>query len=163
MNSVLEIAALPDAEREALRKALATPQQTFLLALMKTQDDVQYRSGQLFKRYGLSHPQYNILRILRGEGKPLPSLEISNRLITRVPAITSLVDKLEARGLVLRKRCDRDRRVWYVALTQAGLDLLAEMDGPVQALSKDLCARLTNDDCQELARLLGKVRGEAAE
>ena len=160
MTPDCDIAYPTETEQAALRKALATPQSEVVIGLMKTQDAFQYRSAQFFKKYGLSQPQYNILRILRGEGKPLPCLEVSNRLLTRVPAITSLVDKLEARGLVVRKRCDKDRRVWYVALTRGGLELLAEMDGPIRDLGRELCRHLSADECRALSGLLAKARGD---
>lgn len=161
MKTECDIPMLTEAEQEALRAALATPQQGLVIGLMRAHDELQYRAGQMFKRYGLSQPQYNILRILRGEGKPLPCLEVSNRLITRVPAITSLVDKLEGRGLVVRKRCDKDRRVWYVALTKPGLDLLAEMDEPIQKFHQEICNGLSDAECQTLAGLLAKIQGPA--
>ena len=78
---------------------------------------MQIRFARLFREYGLTPSQYNVLRILRGEGKPLPILEIASRTITVVPGITGLIDRLEQAGFVNRLRCEKDRRVIYVALT----------------------------------------------
>ena len=79
-------------------------------------------------RIWLTSPtQYNILRILRGEGKPLPILEIASRTITVVPGITGLIDRLERAGFVNRLRCQKDRRVIYVARsTDQGTMTLAD-------------------------------------
>ena len=74
---------------------------------MRTSDQLQIRFARLFREYGLTPSQYNILRILRGEGKPLPILEIASRTITVVPGITGLIDRLEQAGFVNRLRCER--------------------------------------------------------
>jgi DNA-binding MarR family transcriptional regulator len=108
--------------------------------------------------YGLTSSQYNILRILRGDGKPLPILEIANRTVTVVPGITGLIDRLEQVQLVRRQRCDQDRRVVYVALTDKGAKTLAELDGPVLALHKQLMGHLSSAEAKQLSRLLEKVR-----
>lgn len=132
--------------------------QAVVIGMLRTCDQFQYRLGQLFRQYGLTQPQYNVLRILRGEGGPLPSLEVAERLVTMVPAITSLIDKLEQRGLVSRRRCTRDRRVWYVSLTDAGAALLEELDEPVLNLHQTLCSGLSKRDCEQLVELMEKAR-----
>lgn len=139
-------------------RGFATPQQAAVVGLLRTNDLYQYRFGQLFREYGLTQPQYNVLRILRGEGEPLPCLEVAARMITVVPAITSLIDKLEKRGLLTRERCTVDRRVWYVALTAAGTKLLKQMDAPVMAMHEMLCKGLSPSECQQLIGLLEKAR-----
>src|SRR4029078_3938966 len=92
------------------------PEQEAMLNILRTADQLQIRFVRLFRKFGLTPQQYNILRILRGEGRPLPILEIGARMITGGPGITGLIDRLEAAGLVERKRCDQDRRVIYVAI-----------------------------------------------
>jgi len=106
----------------------------------------------------LTCSQYNVLRILRGEGKPLPSLEIADRMVQVVPAITGLVDRLEKLGLVTRERCHKDRRVVYVALTEKAVSLLQEMDKPGVALHEQLIGHLTRQELKQLNRLLVKAR-----
>lgn len=140
------------------RRGFDSVQQTAVVGLLRTNDLFQYRFGQLFREFGLTQPQYNVLRILRGEGAPLPCLEIAARMITIVPAITSLIDKLEKRKLVARDRCTEDRRVWYVSLTAAGSKLLDEMDTPVMEMHSQLCKGLTGAECKQLVELLEKAR-----
>src|SRR6266446_1382125 len=65
------------------------------LNIVRTSDQFQIRFARLLREYGLTPSQYNILRILRGEGKPMPILEIAGRTVTVVPGITGLVDRLE--------------------------------------------------------------------
>src|SRR6516225_5311568 len=99
------------------RRPFESPGQEAILNLLRTNDRVLIRLTRLFREHGLTHAQYNVLRILRGEGKPLPILEIAARTIAVVPGITGLIDRLERAGFVQRVRCQTDRRVIYVALT----------------------------------------------
>jgi DNA-binding MarR family transcriptional regulator len=99
---------------------------------------------EMLKTTGLSHTQYNVLRILRGasrdaakrgerdgEDDGLPCGEIAARMITRDPDITRLLDRLEARGLVARSREKKDRRVVQARITSAGIQLLKKLDKPM--------------------------------
>src|SRR5882724_4448387 len=97
-------------------------EQEAMLNILRTADQLQIRFARLFRKFGLTPQQYNILRILRGEGRPLPILEIAARMITVVPGITGLIDRLEAANWVERKRCDNDRRVIYVAIAPQALE-----------------------------------------
>src|SRR5277367_4846059 len=85
-----------------------SPRQEAALNLLRTNDQLQIRFARLFREHGLTPSQYNFLRILRGEGQPLPILEIASRTVTVVPGITGLVDRLEQAGFVERKRCQKD-------------------------------------------------------
>jgi len=119
---------------------------------------LQHRFGRLFREYHLTQPQYNILRILRGEGDRLPCLEIANRMIAVVPAITRLIDKLEQRGLVTKERCAKDRRAWFVEITERALELLSQLDGPIRELYRQLVGHLSHEQCMTLVKLLEKTR-----
>src|SRR4029077_10664893 len=121
-------------------------------------DRLQLRSARLLREHGLTPSQYNILRILRGEGKPLPILEIASRTIAVVPGITGLIDRLERAGFVNRLRCEKDRRVIYVALTDQGAQTLADLEQPLLGLHRKLIGHLLQGDLKDLIRLLEKVR-----
>ena len=133
-------------------------EQEAMLNLLRASDQFQNRFGRLFRKFDLTASQYNILRILRGEGKPLPSLEIADRMIQVVPAITGLIDRLEKAEMVTRKRCEEDRRVVYVDITPKALAVLAEMDQPLMKLHQELIGHLSPVEMQELVRLLEKAR-----
>jgi DNA-binding MarR family transcriptional regulator len=145
---------------QELRKTrpFASPEQEAALSLLRTNDQLQIRFARLFREHGLTPSQYNVLRILRGEGKPLPILEIAGRTITVVPGITGLIDRLEQAGLVSRVRCPTDRRVIHVALTESGTKALAALDEPLAALHEMLMGHLAQAELRELIRLLAKVR-----
>src|SRR5712675_125424 len=119
------------------------PEQEAMLNILRTSDQLQIRFSRLFRRFSLTPQQYNVLRILRGEGRALPILEIAARMITMVPGITGLIDRLESGGLVERKRCDHDRRVIYVAITQKAIDTLAEIDEPLEKLHRQTLGHMT--------------------
>ena len=133
-------------------------EQEAALNLLRTNDQLQNRFLRLFREYGVTPSQYNILRILRGEGKRMPSLEIGDRMIQVVPAMTGLIDRLEKQNLVRRDRCLEDRRVIFIVLTEQGEQLLAKLDKPVAELHQSLLGHLTKGELAELSRLLEKAR-----
>lgn len=131
------------------------------LNLLRTADQLQNRLGRLLRDYELTPSQYNVLRILRGAGQALPSLEIANRLIQVVPAITGLIDRLENVELVVRERCEQDRRIVRVAITKKGLELLRQIDRPLRELHKALLGHLTPAQLKNLIRLTEKARAQS--
>jgi DNA-binding MarR family transcriptional regulator len=146
-------------EREiGKRRPFASPEEETLLNLLRTNDLVQIRFARLFREYGLTPAQYNVLRILRGEGGPLPILEIASRTVTVVPGITGLIDRLEQAGLVRRQRCPEDRRVIFVAVSEQALALLARLDAPLLELQQRVMSQLRPAEMKTLSRLLEKVR-----
>ena len=140
------------------KRPFESPQEEALLSVVRTCDQLQIRSARLLREHGLTPSQYNILRILRGEGKPLPILEIASRTITLVPGITGLIDRLEQAGFVNRLRCEKDRRVIYVALTDQAITVLSALDEPLIALHRKLLGHLSQGDLKDLTRLLEKLR-----
>jgi DNA-binding MarR family transcriptional regulator len=137
-------------------------EQEALLNLFRSSDRLQIEFERLFRPFGLTAPQYNVLRILRGADEPLPVLEIASRTITVVPGTTGLVDRLEKLGFVARRRCTRDRRVIYVEITDTGREVLERLDEPLLQLHRKLLGHLTQAELRELIRLLEKVRQPVA-
>ena len=141
------------------KKPFEHPEEEAYLNLLRTTAVLFAQFEALLKHVGLSEPQYNVLRILRGVGGcGLPSTEIGARMITRVPDVTRLVDRLEAAGLVERCRIAEDRRVVQVKITAKGLSALAPLDEPLVALNKKLLRHMTRKELRELIRLLEKMR-----
>ena len=140
------------------KRPFESPEQEAVLNLLRTSDQFQNRFGKLFREFGLTPSQYNVLRILRGEGRPMPSLEIADRMIQVVPAITGLIDRLERQDLVARRRCTEDRRVVYVEITPKALKALKQIDTPLDQLHGRLIGHLTRAELKQLSRLLEKAR-----
>jgi DNA-binding MarR family transcriptional regulator len=140
------------------RGPFATVEQEVILNIARTGDRLLIRAERLLRDYGLTGSQYNVLRILRGEGKPLPMLEIAGRTVQVVPGITGLIDRLEAAGLVRRERSTEDRRVIFVSITDKGLEVLGRLDEPLVALEKRMIGCLSAAEQHRLIHLLEKIR-----
>lgn len=145
------------------RGPFASLEQEAILNVLRTSDQFQNRFGRLFRQYGLTASQYNVLRILRGEGQPMPCLDIAQRMIQVVPAITGLIDRLEKQGYVARRRCEEDRRVVYVEISPAAVKLLRQIDGPLSKLHRQLIGHLSKKELRQLSQLLEKARQSVAE
>ena len=144
-------------QRELKKKRpFKSPEEEALLNLLRTNDQFHNRFGRFFREYDLTASQYNVLRILRGEGKPMPSLEIAERMVQVVPAITGVVDRLEKRDLVRRKRCTEDRRVVYVEITKAAIDLLGRIDRPLKKLHQQLMGHCDPRGTEATQPFIGK-------
>ena len=114
------------------------------------------------KTEGLTHGQYNVLRILRGaRPEALTCGEIAERMISRDPDITRLLDRLDQQGLVERHRDAADRRVVRTRIARAGLDLLERLDAPAATMVPGALAPLGRLRLQELNSLLSAVIEQA--
>jgi DNA-binding MarR family transcriptional regulator len=114
---------------------------------------------RVVKPAGLTLAQFNALRILRGaEPGGLCRNELRDRLVTRMPDVTRLLDRLEQAGLVVRERSDADRRLVRTRITAGGLALLAEVDPAVRAEHRQLLGHLGPDDLRTLSDLLTRAR-----
>ncbi len=129
------------------------------VALMRTADLVRRNIAAVLERSDLTTQQYNVLRILRGAGpKGLPTLDIAERMIEETPGITRLIDRLEAKQLVSRLRCQTDRRQVFCVITKEGLLLLASIDKPVLAAGDEAFASLGKRELEQLLSLLDRAR-----
>jgi DNA-binding MarR family transcriptional regulator len=134
------------------------------VSLMRAADALSRGAEDLLKPYRLSKTQYNILRILKGAGeKGLACREVGGKLISRDPDITRLLDRLESRGLIVRAREARDRRVVKPRITAEGLRLLDELDKPVQELHRRQLRHLPAKELRQLSMLLERARGPVSE
>ena len=111
------------------------------------------------KDFDISNEQYNILRILRGNHTGTYNLcEVQERMLNRTANATRLVEKLRKRELVSRQPCERDRRRVDIAITAEGLELLAQMDLPVQEMERRMARALTSEEARTLTQLLERLR-----
>ena len=141
------------------KKPFECPEQEVAINLLRTTDFLSREGHALFERHGISGQQYNVLRILRGHRETgLPCQKIVAQMITQMPDITRLVDRLEASGFVRRERTEQDRRLVIVHITALGMDLLAELDQPILDLHRGQMKHMTRAELAELNRLLEKLR-----
>src|SRR5262249_22676110 len=134
-------------------------EQEVFLNLWRTYDRLRALEDELFARHDLTPQQYNALRLLRGQhpGK-LATLDLAGRLVSRAPDITRLLDKLEQRGLIERDRPAENRRVVRVGITDAGLALLRDLDGPVRDCHARQLGHLPAPQLKTLVELLRSAR-----
>ncbi len=152
--------------REELNKLRAFEDPTIEAALNIERTAARFRAQvqRLLRPHGLSPAGYNVLRILRGHSplprdpKPLTCTQIRADMVTAVPDLTRLVDRLVADGLVERCPSPADARAVHVAITDAGRTLLAALDEPVRALHRSQLGHLPDRDLAQLSRLLVKAR-----
>jgi DNA-binding MarR family transcriptional regulator len=112
----------------------------------------------MMKEYGLTGPQFNILRILRGQkGQPMSVNALIERMLDKSSNASRIVDKLEEKKLVLRKVCPNDRRQVEVTITSDGLQLLKQLDSPMDAL-EDLVKGISLDEAKLVNQLLEQIR-----
>jgi DNA-binding MarR family transcriptional regulator len=108
-------------------------------------------------QYDLSMPQFNILRILRGAGEAINVNTVKDRMIEKSPNTTRLMDKLIDKGLIERTRCEDDRRVVFVKISENGLSVLSEIDKNTD-INLLINAGLTDEEANTLSDLLDKTR-----
>src|SRR5688572_6993117 len=105
-----------------------SPEQEAFLALWRTYDRLRVHEDELFAGFDLTPQQYNVLRLLRAaHPEPAPTLKLLDRLVSRAPDVTRMLDKLEARGLISRTRSLTDRRAVLVGITESGLALVRQI------------------------------------
>lgn len=140
------------------RRRRPCPEEAAFLDLLRTCDLLSRGPAQVLKTEELSATQYNVLRILRGTADGLPCGEIANRMITRDPDVTRLLDRLEKRGLISRWRETKDRRMVMARITPHGLQLLARLDEPVEEAHRRQLGHLGKERLRALAELLEAAR-----
>lgn len=127
-------------------KPFASLAEEAFLNVQRTAESLTRAMAELFKAHGITGTQYNVLRILRGSGPGgLPCSEIGERMVTRDPDVTRLLDRLERQGLVTRARSEADRRVVNTVVTEQGLALLESLETPVVELHERLMGHMSRE------------------
>lgn len=144
-------------------KPFKSLEEEVILNLARTAEYLVSRGAEVFKQADLTGTQYNALRILRGAGaEGLSCGEIGERMVTTVPDVTRLLDRLEARGLISRERPANNRRVVITRITGQGLRLLVGLDEPVVESHRKLAGHLGKKQLAILNELLEALRDRPA-
>ena len=137
----------------------AAPAGEAAVALLRTADLVRRSVAAVVERERITPQQYNVLRILRGAGEAgLPTLDIAERMVEQTPGITRLIDRLQSKRLVIRKRCTTDRRQVFCLITPAGLRVLARLEVPLREAETSALATLSPRQLDQLVKLLERAR-----
>lgn len=154
---------MPKTLREELRqeKPFKSLLEEALLSIARTEAVVRENLDRVLAPHGLSMTQYNVLRILRGAGaNGLCRNEIGDRLVSRMPDVSRLLDRMEAAGLVRRERSTEDRRLVNTSLTKPGRALVDQLDAVVARYQEHQIGHMTKEQLRSLIDLLELVRSD---
>lgn len=143
---------------DAIKSRFTSPQVKAVVNLRYTANYIGALQNSFMSEYSLTMPQFNILRILRGAGEEITVNSVKERMVEKSPNTTRLMDKLIDKGLISRTRCSDDRRVVFVHITQAGLDLLSAIDVKFNEGQKFVPSELLDEEAETLSELLDKLR-----
>ena len=144
------------------RKPFTSPEHEAVVSLARTAAILEHQLAEALKPHGLTPTQYNALRILRGaEPNGLCRNEVRDRLVTRMPDVTRLLDRMEEAGLVARVRSTTDRRLVNTRLTPRGREVVDSLDDPVAEEHRRRLGHLSDEQLQTLIALLSVARGAA--
>lgn len=146
----------------------ASPEEEAMLNIARTAAVLDGAERAFFRRFDLTPPAYNLLRILRGHKQRgaadgVRASEIGYQMVVRMPDVTRLVDRLEDRGLVSRRVSSDDKRVKYVRVTDKGLRLLERIDPEIETLGQSVLGHMSERDLRTVSRLMEQVRDERPE
>ena len=131
-----------------------SPEQEAYLALWRAYDRLKALEDDFFAGWDLTAQQYNVLRLLRAEPAGMPTLALVGKLVSRAPDVTRMLDKLESRELIERKRTDADRRTVLVSITPAGVAPLDVMAAPLKDYHDRQLGHMGPQDLKALTTLL---------
>lgn len=140
------------------KRPFRTKSEEAALGILRTADQVRRTYAAVVETEGVTLPQYNVLRILRGARGSLPTLAIAERLIEQTPGISRMLDRLEEKGLIERERSRDDRRQVLCSLSRRGRAVLKALDGPVVEADDSCLAVLDPKEQQTLIGLLDRIR-----
>lgn len=144
-------------DRHALR--FDSSEQELFLNLWRTYDRLRMLEDELFREFDLTPQQYNVLRLLGALApESMPTLVIADRLVSRAPDISRMLDKLEKRGYVTRSRPPENRRQVLVALAPAGESLLDQIAEPLRNCHQRQLGHLSGEERSQLVTLLQHAR-----
>jgi len=144
---------------EDIKTRFQNDKHRFITNMIYTTHHFQNLFEEYLKPYGISSQQFNILRILRGNGDWVKMNIIKELMMDKSPNTTRLADKLKDKLLVDRKRSDSDRRVVYLKITQKGLELLKTMDENDKGKHIEFISRIDDEKAREFNKFLDMLRG----
>lgn len=146
-------------EEAIQQKRFADEYEKLVVNLLYTSKWIEYREGQLFRKYDLTLPQYNVLRILKGQHPESASVNLLiERMIDKSSNASRIVEKLRKKGLVDRKTCPDDRRRVDVVITDSGLKILRDAGIELKELHRHYADVISKNEAEQLNALLDKLR-----
>lgn len=145
-------------EEEIQQKKFRSAHHKAALNLIYTANWLETKQQDFFKPFGITSSQFNILRILRGQRpNKISGVEIKSRMLDRNSDMPRLLDRLLRKKLIAKSQCPSDKRAADVIITQAGLDVLDQIDFHIDTMEKTQI-KLSKGEALQLSRLLDKCR-----
>ena len=145
-------------EQEIRQPKFKSANEKALINLIFTSNWLHYKQQELFKPYGITPQQYNILRILKGQHpSSISGTEIKNRMLDKNSDVSRLLDRLVLKALIEKKTCPVDKRASDVFITSTGLALLDKLANKQKEV--DMILSLSKEEAEQLSNLLDKSRG----
>ena len=144
-------------EKDISQRKFNTEFQKAMVNLIYTHNWMMERMKLFFEKADLTPQQFNILRILRGAGQPLSTLQIRQRMLDKMSDTSRIVDRLIKKGLTKKVVCKSDRRLVDVTISEKGLKLLEKLD-EMQPDLDAIIQSLNESEARELNVLLDKIR-----
>ena len=142
-------------------KPFASLKEEATLSIARTAAVLDHQVSQALKAHALTPSQYNVLRILRGAGaEGLCRNEVGARLVTQVPDVTRLLDRMEDTGLISRQRGSEDRRYVTTRITRKGLERVDKLDKPMRELHQTLLGHVSEKSLRALVDAMAEVRAK---
>jgi DNA-binding MarR family transcriptional regulator len=140
-------------------KPFAHPADEALLSILRTATVLEHASNELLRPFGITMTQYNVLRILRGAGaRGLCGREVGERLISRVPDVSRLLDRMAEVGLLAKERDAADRRHVTARITPKGRRVLTQATPVLAEYGRARVERLSAGSIEALVEALGAIR-----
>jgi MarR family transcriptional regulator, 2-MHQ and catechol-resistance regulon repressor len=146
-------------EKDIHQNNFVSSKQKAMLNLMYTYGWVMEQIKAFLSKEDITHQQFNILRILRGAGQPLSTLQIRERMLDKMSDTSRIVDRLVVKELVQKVTCPKDKRLVDVTITDKGLKLLRKLDSESEHM-QHIMDGLSETDAGHLSNLLDKLRTE---
>jgi DNA-binding MarR family transcriptional regulator len=140
------------------KRAFRNNHHRVMVNLLYSNNWLEEKSRDFLKQQNISLQQYNILRILRGSGKPLSTMQIRERMLDRMSDTSRIIDRMVVKAIVEKKSNENDKRLVDITITSKGLGILEELDKRNDELEA-IVSGLSADEAKMLNDLLDKMRG----
>lgn len=143
-----------------LDRPMEDPLHEAILSVVRTASVLSLKGADLFRHYGLTEAQFNVLFSLKYKEKVWTQSDLGKRLVVTRASVTSVLDKLEHKGLVERKAVEGNRRIYHVDLTAKGRALIDEVEPHYRKDVREVMSDLGESECKALIRSLEKIRAQ---
>jgi DNA-binding MarR family transcriptional regulator len=145
-------------EKDINQSKFNTEHQKVMVNIIYTANWMNEQLKSFFDKGDITQQQFNILRILRGAGEPISTLQIRQRMLDKMSDTSRIVDRLIIKGLVKKTLCPTDKRLVDISITAKGKKTLEKLDS-LQIEMDTISFKLTDADAKTMNKLLDKMRG----